>query len=712
MSYAFDSKLGAQLYRLLPEVYRTRDKRSGGQQDLARYLDAHGHLLDLLHKTLQQQLQDTLPESSQDWLLPYFAHLLAVNIVSPDADGKHEEVKNAVSWRQRKGTLRVAEEIAEAVGQMEVEIQEGWQRVAMTPRVGMPIVPVEVVDDAIDIDMTIPRDATRHPSLPVTMVDLRQPSRALEAMPSNPAAKTSRFGGVRQTWRQHNRHGVPCFPGSFDDRSRRTVDFRVNGHSHHKRLLAFTAPTPGLIPIAPEVLTWSDLHTSKYEHLIEERDDSGVWLIRNKTGRAIEITDDVTLTPARPYRVEGLDFSGKLTVDPGGRLQLKNVVAVEAQVDTASSDDPVMIAEDCLFNEFTAGSGPALMKRCTVLGPANLYTVDAVDCIFMNISGTEIDGVIQYSHYPAGAPFSTDDMTIEDCTSDAPEFFPGQAGPSAKAVLAPGTPQSILSGASDGGEMGGYNTGREGRPVRIVGNLSGVILPADGYSLADLIFEGSLQVSGGQLDLRRCAAISLDVTSALALDDAGAAIPAIDAIDCLFDELTVANSLARLEYCTIMLAAHCKQLQASDCLFAGDISDGAGGEPESGCLRFSRIPSDFGGASLYVQSGFASSNTRATPVFARFDNCIGDVSDYRAPIFGEAGYGVLHPTTPEAIRFGAEDGAEMGVGHHKYYSLKAEAVLDKMREFLPVGIEPVLIQDERLLHVPPEIKHSSNGGTS
>ena len=70
--------------------------------------------------------------------------------------------------------------------------------------------------------------------------------------------------------------------------------------------------------------------------------------------------------------------------------------------------------------------------------------------------------------------------------------------------------------------------------------------------------------------------------------------------------------------------------------------------------------------------------------------------------FGEHGYGVLAPVTPDAIRFGAEDGGEMGAYHHKYYSLKTEAVLDKMREFLPVGIEPVLIQDTRLLRVPPE----------
>ena len=114
----------------MPEVYRTRDKaaaKAGEEaetEDLAGYLDAHGHLLDRIHATFEQQFKDRLPESSQDWLLPYFAQLLAVNIVSPDSEGKHEEVSNALSWRQRKGTLKCAEEIAEAVGQMEVELQE------------------------------------------------------------------------------------------------------------------------------------------------------------------------------------------------------------------------------------------------------------------------------------------------------------------------------------------------------------------------------------------------------------------------------------------------------------------------------------------------------------------------------------------------------------------------------------------------------------
>ncbi|MCK5354020.1 MAG: hypothetical protein KAJ63_02805, partial [Methyloprofundus sp.] len=152
MSYIFKTRLGEQLYHLLPEVYRTRDKRTGqtgsvaGTEDLAKYLDAHGHLLDLIHATLEQQLKDSLPESCQDWLLPYFSQLLAANIVSPEPEGRHAEIDHAISWRQRKGTLKCAEEIAQAVGRFEVEIQEGWKRVAITPRIGMPIIPVEAWD--------------------------------------------------------------------------------------------------------------------------------------------------------------------------------------------------------------------------------------------------------------------------------------------------------------------------------------------------------------------------------------------------------------------------------------------------------------------------------------------------------------------------------------------------------------------------------------
>lgn len=715
MSYAFDSRLGEQLYRLLPEVYRTRDKKTGqantnsGNDDLAKYLDAHGYLLDLIHATLEQQLKDALPKSSQDWLLPYFAQLLAVNIVSPDSDGKHAEVAHAVSWRQRKGTLKCIEEIAEAVGQMEVEIQEGWKRMAMTPRIGMPIIPATAWDDTLEINGSDPSDAARHPALPAVMVDLRRPSRAVKAEPANPAARISKFGGIKETWLQANSHGAPCFPGSFDDVSRRTMDFRTpderSGRYHPKRLLAYALPPIGFFSFAPKLISWNGEIKSLPKNLIEVKEENGVSIIRNVTDRTIEIIDNVTLSPANAYRIEGLHFKKELSVAAGGSLELYRVEAMAVQVDTFSTKEPVLIARNCLFDRLSVGSGLAKLDSCTVLGTAHLKNVDIINSIVMEVSDPQLSGILEYSRIPLNIKDDLENLIVEDCTSDVPVFFQNQTALAAKAVLTPNTPKTIYTGANDRGEVGYFHGGRKGMPVRIGADFiddNALTFPVStDYLLEDVVFEGRVEVDSGSLKLVRSAIKSLSVKTAVLKDG----VPALDAKDCLFDFLSVANGLVRLEYCTIMREADLKQVHASDCIFNAipiRLSDEVGFESLSGCIRYSRIPENIDRHGLNASSGHAGTNTHDGPILMKFSYC-DDVSHNHsvADEFGEPGYGVLNPVTSGAIRFGAEDGGEMGAYHHKYYSLKVEAMLEKMREFLPVGIEPVIIYDAGLLRVPP-----------
>ncbi|MCX6629445.1 MAG: hypothetical protein NTW28_17645, partial [Candidatus Solibacter sp.] len=77
-----ESPLGKELYESLPGVIRARDNPLRvadavvQEGDLARYLDACGHLLDRIAATLQQRLKDTTPDECQSWLLPYFAALV------------------------------------------------------------------------------------------------------------------------------------------------------------------------------------------------------------------------------------------------------------------------------------------------------------------------------------------------------------------------------------------------------------------------------------------------------------------------------------------------------------------------------------------------------------------------------------------------------------------------------------------------------------
>lgn len=718
-------KLGEQLYRMLPEVYRTRDKitnageDSSGDKSLERYLDAHGHLLDLIHATLEQQLKDALPESSQEWLLPYFAQLLATNIVSPDAAGKHAEVAKAVAWRQRKGTLKCAEEIAEAVGQMEVEIQEGWKRVAMTPHIGTPLIPAIALDDTFDLDMNMPSEAIRHPGLPAAMIDLRRSSRAVEALKTNPAAKSSNFGGIRQTWRQTNRHGVPCFPNSFEDVSRRMVDVRTpedsNGRYQHKSVMLFAPPPTGFFGLEPLRITWDLRNDSLYEHYFEEEVSSdGVVLIRNRTERIIEITDIKVKLETKSYRIEGINFQGALEVPAGGKLELTGVEADVVDVITFSTDEPVLTACDCLFRVLSSG-GLVKLDSCTVLEEAFLPSLEALDCVFMDIQGTNITGIIEYSRIPDNTPLSTDITKVSikshqfnseseygyDPVIEDPSFISGQPNSliSARSVLSPSAPKSVYEGASDHGEMGYYHRGRRNGPVHITGDPP-FLLPVDGgYPLADVIFDHDVTVNDGQLVLIRSAAPTLTVTTPL--NDSGEVIPSLSATDCLFQNINVADGLARLEYCTIMDDADCKHLQASDCIFVGTISGVEKWDEDSmvnqfiNCLRYSSI--NFIDAECMLT---LMTNTNEQPIFSKFRFCSELV--VREAVYREWGYGVLGPLTPRAVRFGAEDGGEMGAFHHRYYTLKAKAMLKKMREFLPVGLEPIMIQDERLLHEPPE----------
>ena len=767
MTYTFASRLGEQLYQLLPEIYRTRDKQArpgttgSGTDDLARYLDAHGHLLDLIHATLQQQLKDALPTSGQEWLLPYFAQLLAATMVSPDIAGRHAEIDNAVSWRQRKGTLKCVEAIAETVGQMEVEIQEGWKRVALTPRIGAPLMPSWALDATLNLDMAIPSEAVRHPDLPAVTVDFRRPSRAVVASADNPAARTSTFGGVKQIWRQANRHGAACFPGSYDDVSRRTVDLRTpnatQGHHHHHRLLAYAPPASGLFPLEPESIEWSRRNETRYAHLIEEKEENGVWVIRNRTDRVIEFTGDATLDDPRPYRVEGLIFHN-LTAASGSELTLDRVEANRVTVDTFSVDTPVVTARDCLFNELAAGAGLARLDSCTILTRATLRAVDAVDCIFNDFAhdpDAPMDGTVRHSRIP-GSLYDQfhDPRRLVSCTTAAVAMFAASIAYSAgrkvnngAGVLRPECGRSVYAGASDGGEMGYFHKGRAARPVRIDGGYTGangLAVPATGgYALRDVIFKKPVESQGGPLTLIRCAVPAVTAKQPLFFDPAGAVAPSLKATDCIIGRLTAATGLVRLEYCTVMETTDCRHLQASDCIFVGAIdkvtlpATNKTRASFSNCLRFSSLPAGFlagieakpdsdGDKKLARALGLIdthgrlrlATNTLERPIFDRFSFCVGPDNarqvEHRAAAYGEWGYGVLSQLTPPAVSFGAEDGGEMGAYHHKHYRLKAESVRHKMKEFLPVGIEPVLIDDTRLIREPPKplTQHATDNGES
>ena len=93
--------------------------------------------------------------------------------------------------------------------------------------------------------------------------------------------------------------------------------------------------------------------------------------------------------------------------------------------------------------------------------------------------------------------------------------------------------------------------------------------------------------------------------------------------------------------------------------------------------------------------------TEERPIFFEYRRKTNGANELAPAPFGEPGCGVLHPATSDSIRFGAQDGGEMGAYHVEAHSLAMAAIVEKLRDYLSVGLEAVVIYDRRLLVSPP-----------
>lgn len=505
------------LYKILPAIYRERDLT---QKDLQKYLNGTGLLLDQIHNTLLQRYADIFPDSdspdsiqSQSWLLPYLAALLDVRLVSPLEQGQREEIANAIAWRKAKGTVSVVEQVAEAIGGMEVVVHEGWKRIATTARVGMPVLPIDAYGYSPNSSYTngfnsYPQNQqpdlapmwARHPGLPAGTVDLRCQGSAVKADEKNPAAVTSHISGKNYRWRQSSLHGAQnCneghsilplknletdwIPGYFDDPSVRTVDFRNSnwrqGHFHTQRVLLFAATQPGFFESVPASrrFQWSESLAENEGFLeiasVETSADKTVF--RNKSldeisYKPIVIRKRVKLEqvpdgtgPADPtvWRFEGFVFSNTIEVD-SGRLELERCAVLAAEVHSIDLDQAVLSAENCLFKRLQTASSLMQLQFCTVLSTTISEKLYASDCIFNglirrhhDIASLPGEGCIRYS---AILPEQTDgDLKFFNEQRVKAIFRSIDFGQPGCAVLHPATPEEIKMGTEDGGEMGAYH---------------------------------------------------------------------------------------------------------------------------------------------------------------------------------------------------------------------------------------------------------------
>jgi hypothetical protein len=196
-----------------------------------------------------------------------------------------------------------------------------------------------------------------------------------------------------------------------------------------------------------------------------------------------------------------------------------------------------------------------------------------------------------------------------------------------------------------------------------------------------LRFAGAVRLSVGRLELHRCAAAAVISTAPAETEGEP---PAIRLRDTLLVALTVANNIAELEYVTILGDAAARILRASEAILVGAIA-GAGALD---CVRYSRVPPAY---------------RDLLPPIMQENALTSDAPRFLSTVYDQPGCGVLRQDAPASIARGAEDGGEMGAHHAWRHAAGIAALLDKLADHMPIGVEPVAVTDERLLCEPPAL---------
>lgn len=131
------------LYQLLPALYRLRDQPRGPGQDgpLQALLTVLEEQVQALRGDMDGLYDNWFIETCEEWAVPYIAELLGVSGVgSIDAPGLslRSFVANALSYRQRKGTSAVLEQLARDLTGWPAKLVEFGRLVATTQHLQSP----------------------------------------------------------------------------------------------------------------------------------------------------------------------------------------------------------------------------------------------------------------------------------------------------------------------------------------------------------------------------------------------------------------------------------------------------------------------------------------------------------------------------------------------------------------------------------------------
>lgn len=142
---AYEQRYAAKLWSLVPEHHRAADSET---------IDVPGPLRELLarigwsmadvRRSIDRLWEDQSVETSDSWVIPYLADLLATRLVpAMDARGQRLDVFRTITYRRAKGTVQLLERLANDVTGYDARVIEFFHSLArsrhcLDPAIGRP----------------------------------------------------------------------------------------------------------------------------------------------------------------------------------------------------------------------------------------------------------------------------------------------------------------------------------------------------------------------------------------------------------------------------------------------------------------------------------------------------------------------------------------------------------------------------------------------
>lgn len=143
-----------KLYSLLPAVYRIRDLEQSQdtlllpdgsaedrvlEQPLRALMQVFTEQIGILEENLNQLYDDQFIETCAEWVVPYIGDLIGYHTPRRTPDhSQRTEVANTISYRRRKGTFLLQEQLVRDVTGWNVHIVEYFKLIAATQHTNRP----------------------------------------------------------------------------------------------------------------------------------------------------------------------------------------------------------------------------------------------------------------------------------------------------------------------------------------------------------------------------------------------------------------------------------------------------------------------------------------------------------------------------------------------------------------------------------------------